>query len=67
MAQTNKPPAAAEADYIVLRAICLQGEPVKVGTIVTLSRVVGSELMAANKLAPAPAKPAKADKKEQAA
>ena len=67
MAQTIKPTAPAEADYIVTRAICLHGEPVKVGTIVTLSRVIGSELMAANKLAPAPAKPAKAEKKESAA
>ena len=65
MAQPNKPTVAAEADYVVTRAIYLHGEPVKVGTVVTLSKVLGAELMAANKLAPAadkPAKPAKADK-----
>jgi len=59
MAQPHKPTVAAEADYVVTRAIYLHGQPVKVGAVVTLPRVLGAELMAANKLARAPEKPAK--------
>ena len=56
--------------YTVLRPICLGGERVEVGTVIVISPTLGSELVAANKVAPggvvaAPAaddKPAKATK-----
>lgn len=64
--------------YTVLRPICIGGERVEAGTVVMLTPVVGSELRAANKVAPGgelpsedkPAKPAcgrAADKQAEAA
>lgn len=64
--------------YTVLRPICIGGERVEAGTVVMLTPVVGSELRAANKVAPGgelpsedkPAKPARgraADKQAEAA
>jgi hypothetical protein len=64
MVQTVKPATpAAEADFEVLRPICINGERVEVGAVVRLSRVTATECMAAGKVKPAepkPAKPAKA-------
>ena len=62
MAQTHKPQQPAESDYVVLRAICMAGQRVEVGAVVRMSRSVGTEAMAAGKVAlyaGAPAKPPK--------
>ena len=65
MAVTAKPTPDALAPYIVTRALCMGGERVEVGSIINLSRVQATDMMSANKVAPAPAeapapKPAKA-------
>lgn len=51
MVQTVTKSTAPEP-YTVLRPICIGGERVEVGTVVMLTAVVGSELRAANKVAP---------------
>jgi hypothetical protein len=62
MVQTLKAQDSGMRAYVVLRAICIDGERVEPGTDVQLSRVVGAELMAANKLAPEGSPEAKAAK-----
>lgn len=51
MVQTVAKSTAPEP-YTVLRPICIGGERVEAGTVVMLTAVVGSELRAANKVAP---------------
>lgn len=63
MVQTAKPTSpAGEADYEVVRAICINGERVEPGAVVRLVRVVATECIAAGKVKPAEPKPAKAAK-----
>lgn len=63
MVQTVKPTSpAGEADYEVVRAICINGERVEPGAVVRLARVVATECIAAGKVKPAEPKPAKAAK-----
>jgi hypothetical protein len=67
MIQTVKPTSpAGEADFEVVRAICINGERVEPGTVVRLSRVVATESMAAGKVKPSEPKPAKAAKAKSA-
>ena len=73
MAITAKPTPDALAPYIVTRALCIGGERVEVGSIINLSRVQATDMMSANKVAPAPAvaepkpaKPAKAKAEPEA-
>ena len=66
---TTTTPAAQEVQpYTVIRAMCMAGERVEVGSTVQLTGVQGTELCAAGKVTPgaapeaAPEKPAKAPK-----
>ena len=63
MAQTPKPQIPAESDFVVLRAICMDGTRVDVGSVVRMSRTLGTESMAAGKVAPYTGAPAKTAKK----
>ena len=75
MVQMLKTQEPATRAYVVLRAICIQGERVEPGTTVQLIKSIGTELAAAVKVAPegsdaanaakaatVTAKPAKANK-----
>ena len=67
MVQTVKPTTpAGEADFEVVRAICINGERVEPGTVVRLARVTATECMAAGKVKPAEPKPAKPSKAKPA-
>lgn len=52
MVQTLQAQDSGMRDYVVLRAIFIDGDRVEPGTGVKLSRIVGAELAAANKIAP---------------
>ena len=52
MVQTIKAQDSGLRAFVVLRAICIAGERVEPGASVSLSKVVGSELAAASKVAP---------------
>ena len=62
MAQTSRPQSDALTRAVVLRAICMAGERVEVGSIVNLTRTQFVEARAAGKVAPAPAGVAEAAK-----
>jgi hypothetical protein len=67
MVQTVKPTSpAGEADFEVVRAICINGERVEPGTVVRLARVTATECIAAGKVKPAEPKPVKAAKAKPA-
>lgn len=51
MVQTLKPLDSGEADYVVVRPICIGGKRVEVGASVSLTKVQGTELAAASKVA----------------
>lgn len=83
MVQTINTQKPRTSEYVVLRAICIQGERIEPGATLQLASTVGMELAAAGKVAPAgsnqanaaidaaeparPAKAAKAAKPEKAA
>ena len=52
MVQTLQAQDNGMRSYVVLRAIFIAGERVEPGAAVSLSRIVGAELAAANKVAP---------------
>lgn len=56
--QTVRLTAATERQVTVLRAICVAGQPVQPGTVLTLASTTAAELVTANKVAySAPAEP----------
>ena len=63
MAQTPKPQIPDESDFVVLRAICMAGERVEVGSVVRMSRTLGTEATSAGKVAPYTGATPKATKK----
>ena len=75
MAQTIQQAAGTEADFEVLRPICMAGQRIEIGSVVRLTRTIGTEAMAAGKVRlweapkssekPAKAKPSKTVKETQ--
>lgn len=53
MVQTTKPAEPKASPYVVLRPICMDGDRVEVGATVELTRLQGTELETAGKVAPA--------------
>lgn len=51
MVQTLKPLDSGQATYLVIRPICIGGERVEPGASVQLTKVLGTELAAAAKVA----------------
>lgn len=51
MVQTLKPLDSGQATYVVIRPICIGGERVEPGASVQLTKVQGTELAAASKVA----------------
>lgn len=51
MVQTLKPLDSGHATYVVIRPICIGGERVEPGASVQLTKVQGTELAAASKVA----------------
>lgn len=52
MVQMLKAQEPTTRAYVVLRAICIDGQRVEPGTVVQLSRTIGTELASAAKVAP---------------
>ena len=67
MAQTKSTTAPATASYTVLRAICMGGERVEIGSTVEMTPSQYAEAASAGKVGPLVIKPAKPKKDEAAA